>query len=46
MARDIDFHKFSLKETNERAIAGRTSGLCEQGDTVTWEANTSGSPKS
>ncbi len=37
-ARDIDIHKLSTKKTNERAIAGRTSGLCELGDTITWEA--------
>lgn len=28
----------STAQTKERAIAGRTSGLCEAGDTVTWEA--------
>jgi ligand-binding SRPBCC domain-containing protein len=37
-ARDIDIHKLSTKQTNEIAIAGRTSGLCELGDTITWEA--------
>ncbi len=37
-ARDIDIHKRSTKQTNEKAIAGRTSGLCELGDTITWEA--------
>jgi ligand-binding SRPBCC domain-containing protein len=39
IARDIDVHKLSTAQTNERAIAGRTSGLCEPGDTITWEAN-------
>lgn len=38
VARDIDIHKLSTKQTNEKAIAGRTSGLCELGDTITWEA--------
>ena len=38
MARDIDIHKLSTAKTNERAIAGRTSGLCELGDKITWEA--------
>ncbi len=37
-ARDIDIHKLSTKQTNEIAIAGRTSGLCELGDMITWEA--------
>jgi ligand-binding SRPBCC domain-containing protein len=37
-ARAIDIHKLSTKQTNEIAIAGRTSGLCELGDTITWEA--------
>lgn len=38
LARSIDLHMMSLKHTNEKAIAGRRSGLVEQGDTVTWEA--------
>lgn len=38
-ARDIDIHQLSTKKTNERAVAGRTCGLCEKGDTITWEAN-------
>jgi ligand-binding SRPBCC domain-containing protein len=38
LARDVDVHKLSATQTNERAIAGRTSGLCELGDTITWEA--------
>ena len=28
----------TTEKTNEKAIAGRTTGLVEQGDTVTWEA--------
>jgi len=28
----------STHMTNERAIAGRTTGLVEEGDTVTWQA--------
>ena len=27
LSRDIDFHKDSLKHLNEKAIAGKTSGL-------------------
>src|SRR6185503_1438644 len=34
----IDLHTDSMKHTGERAIAGRTSGLIELGETVTWEA--------
>ena len=37
-ARSIDLHQISTAHTNERAIAGRTSGLIELGETVTWEA--------
>lgn len=37
LARDIDFHTRSLAHTCEIAIAGRTSGLIELGETVTWE---------
>ncbi len=38
LSRDVDAHKLSALNTNEKAISGRTSGLCELGDTVTWEA--------
>jgi len=38
LSRDIDIHLKSAENTNERAIAGRTSGLFELNDTVTWEA--------
>ncbi len=38
LSRDADIHLLSTKKTNERAIAGRTSGLFELNDTVTWEA--------
>jgi len=38
LTRDIDLHKLSTKNTKEKAVAGRTSGLCERGDTITWEA--------
>jgi ligand-binding SRPBCC domain-containing protein len=38
LSRDIDFHQNSVSETNEKAIAGRTSGLIEEGETVTWIA--------
>ena len=35
-ARDLDLHVRSLAHTNERAVAGRTSGLIELGEEVTW----------
>ena len=38
LARSIDLHKLSTTGTNEEAIAGKTSGLIELGETVTWRA--------
>lgn len=38
LSRDIDLHQKSTSKTNEKAIAGRTSGLIESGETVTWRA--------
>ena len=38
LARSIDLHKLSTKNTNEEAIDGKTSGLIELGETVTWRA--------
>lgn len=38
LARSIDAHMASTAGTHERAVAGRTSGLIEMGETVTWEA--------
>ena len=38
LARSIDAHMASAGQTGERAVAGRTSGLIEPGETVTWEA--------
>lgn len=38
VARDIKIHELSTKDTNERAIAGKTSGICELNDEITWEA--------
>ncbi len=34
----VDLHKLSASQTNEKAVAGVTSGLMGLGDTVTWEA--------
>ena len=38
LSRSIDLHEKSTEQTNEKAIDGRTSGLIELGETVTWEA--------
>ena len=38
LARNIDFHQQSMEHSNERAIAGKTKGLIELGESVTWEA--------
>jgi ligand-binding SRPBCC domain-containing protein len=38
LARSIDLHMESTKQTGEQAIAGRKSGLIELGETVTWRA--------
>jgi len=35
-ARNIDLHQNSAYQTHEKAIAGRTSGLIELGETVTF----------
>lgn len=37
-ARDLDLHVRSAAHTNERAVAGRMSGLIELGEEVTWRA--------
>lgn len=38
LSRSIDLHKISTAHTCEEAIAGKTSGLIEIGETVTWRA--------
>lgn len=35
--RNIDLHTKSANKSDEKAIAGRTSGLIEKGETVTWQ---------
>ena len=37
-ARDLDLHMRSVAHTGEKAVAGRTSGLIELGEEVTWRA--------
>ena len=38
LARSIDFHTISTSGTNEKAISGRTSGLINLDEQVTWQA--------
>lgn len=38
LSRSIDLHEISTAHTNEKAIAGRTSGLIELNEQVTWRA--------
>lgn len=38
LSRSIEFHTHSTSWTKEKAIGGRTSGLIEINDKVTWEA--------
>jgi ligand-binding SRPBCC domain-containing protein len=38
ISRDIDFHRRSQAKNKERVISGRTSGLIEMDEEVTWEA--------
>ena len=38
LSRSIDLHKISTEQTNEQAIAGKTSGLIGMNESVTWKA--------
>lgn len=38
LSRSVDLHLLSTAKTNEKAIAGKTSGLMDLNDTVTWRA--------
>ena len=38
LSRSIELHTLSTAHTNEQTIAGKTSGLLELGETVTWRA--------
>ncbi len=38
LSRSIDLHQLSTAQTNEKAIAGRTSGLINLDEFVTWQA--------
>lgn len=37
LSRDIDFHRESMCHTQEKAIAGKTTGLISLGESVIWE---------
>ena len=38
LGRSITLHHISMESTNEKAIAGVTSGLISENETVTWQA--------
>ncbi len=38
LSRSIDLHIISTENTKEKAIAGKTKGLIELGEQVTWQA--------
>jgi ligand-binding SRPBCC domain-containing protein len=38
LSRSIKLHQLTTEHTGERAIAGKTTGLIEAGEFVTWEA--------
>lgn len=38
LSRSIDLHQISTVKSNEKAIDGKTKGLIEQGEFVTWQA--------
>ena len=37
LSRDLDLHVRTMARTGERAIGGRTSGLIDEGEEVTWQ---------
>ncbi len=39
LSRSIDLHQISTSKTNERAIDGKTSGLIDLNEFVTWQAS-------
>ena len=38
LSRNIDLHQISTKQTYEKVIAGKMSGLIELDESVTWRA--------
>ena len=39
LSRSVDLHLIRTSKTNEKAVAGKTSGLINLNETVTWQAN-------
>lgn len=42
--RDVSLHLRSMAPSGERVVSGRSSGLIEKGDTITWRARHFGIP--
>lgn len=38
LARSVELHLESTAQTHEKVIGGRTTGLCQPGDVITWRA--------
>ena len=38
LSRSINLHKISMQDANEEAVAGITTGLINENETVTWKA--------
>jgi len=38
LSRNLSLHAVSMQHTSEKAIAGKTTGLIQKGETVTWQA--------
>jgi ligand-binding SRPBCC domain-containing protein len=38
LSRSVDLHRLSTAQTNETVVDGKSSGLLELGETVTWRA--------
>ncbi|HTB51381.1 MAG TPA: SRPBCC family protein [Ferruginibacter sp.] len=38
LSRSINLHKISMQDANEEAVAGVTTGLINENETVTWKA--------
>ncbi|MCP3739734.1 SRPBCC family protein [Rossellomorea sp. BNER] len=38
LARNVDIHTQTVQHTKEKAVGGVTSGILDEGDSVTWEA--------
>ena len=45
LSRSIDLHLHTNRFSNEKAIAGKTSGIIEANESVTWRANHFGLPQ-